>query len=65
MIELPHMDVGHFSNLRVSPSSERLHNQMHRFDVISQMYYLMSGRNNVRYAYRVCGAFVASCATAH
>ena len=38
MIELRHMDVRHFFDLRVSSSSERLHNQMrmHRLDVISQ-----------------------------
>ena len=45
MIELRHVDIS-VCNYRVSPSSERLHNQMwlHRFDIISLS--IMSGRNN-------------------
>ena len=50
------MDVRRFFfNLRVSPSSVRLHNQMwlHRFDIMSLP--VMSGRNNMRYNYyRIC-----------
>ena len=50
MVELSHGRLP-FRNLRVSPSSERLHKQMwsHRFDTISQS--TMSGCNNMSYKY--------------
>ena len=69
--------LGHppFCKRRVSPSSERLHNQMrlHRFDIISLSVVclgtIICDINTIGfvsvYAHRVCDTLIASCATVH